>query len=165
MNKKIIIAVFLLAAAAAVAWFFIAPNEKAKVKKQFASLSDLVSKEKGETNISMALRANSIGNLFDDKCSFDFAKHDMEGIYTPEEITSHAARGRAMFSKISLKFYDINPEIENDNAMVDTTVRFYGEMKNSSKVYEDTREIQCKLKKVEGKWKFSEFKVVEVLKK
>ncbi|MFA6567471.1 MAG: hypothetical protein WCS96_04600, partial [Victivallales bacterium] len=74
-------------------------------------------------------------------------------------------KGRSRFSKISLDFYDIVPDIRNDVAVVETTVRFFGELKDSAKVAEETREIQCKLKKIEGKWKFTSFKVVEVLKK
>ncbi|HBC87013.1 MAG TPA: hypothetical protein DCZ94_08675 [Lentisphaeria bacterium] len=165
MKIKIIIVVVLLAVGAVIASLYLFPSEKAKIKKQFDYLSSLVSKEKGESAIVMGYRVTAIGGLFAEKCSFEFPQNEMEGEYSPEEITAHTTRGRAMFAKINLKFYDINPEIQNDDAVVDTTVRFYGEAIHSNKAHEETREIQCKLKKIDGKWKFSNFKVVEVLKK
>ncbi|HCE46817.1 MAG TPA: hypothetical protein DET40_24995 [Lentisphaeria bacterium] len=152
-------------ALSAVAVLYLFPSDRTKIKKQFGSLSSLVSKEKGESAFTMAYKVNAIANLFADSCSFEFSQHYMTGDYTPEQITSNAAKGRGQFSKISLDFYDVVPDIQNDAAVVETTVRFHGEIKDSVKVAEETREIQCKLKKIEGKWKFTSFKVVEVLKK
>ncbi|MFZ2658030.1 MAG: hypothetical protein WAX69_24070 [Victivallales bacterium] len=165
MKLKIIIILILIAVLAAFAALYLFPGDRTKIKKQFDSLSTLVSKEKGESAFTMAYKVNAIANLFADSCSFEFSQNYMAGDYTPEQITSNAAKGRSQFSKISLDFYDIVPDIQNDAAVVETTVRFHGEIKDSAKVAEETREIQCRLKKIEGKWKFAGFKVVEVLKK
>jgi hypothetical protein len=165
MKFKIIIAVILLALFAVFAVLYLFPSDRSKIRKQFETLSILVSKEKGESAFTMAYKVNALASLFADSCSFEFSQNYMAGEYTPEQITSHAAKGRSRFSKISLDFYDIVPDIRNDVAVVETTVRFFGELKDSAKVAEETREIQCKLKKIEGKWKFTSFKVVEVLKK
>lgn len=165
MNLKIIITVIFIAGASVLASLYLFQSDKAKIKKQFDSLSKLVSKEKGESNIIMAYKVNALASLFADSCSFEFSKNYMAGEFTPEQITSHAVKGRSQFSKISLDFYDIIPDMQKDSAVVEATVRFYGKLKDSAKVTEDTREIQCKLKKTDGKWKFTNFKVVEVLKK
>ena len=165
MKLKVITIAVILTVAAYLSVLYLFPGDKAKIKKQFDSLSSLVSKEKGESAFTMAYKVNALANLFADSCSFEFSKNYMTGDYTPEQITSHAVKGRSQFSKISLDFYDIVPDIQNDVAVVETTVRFHGEIKDSAKVAEETREIQCRLKKIEGKWKFTSFKVVEVLKK
>jgi len=165
MKIKLLVFLVIAVAATAFAALYLFPSDRTKIKKQFDSLSSLVSKEKGESAFAMAYKVNAIANLFADSCSFEFYKNYMTGDYTPEQITSNAVKGRGQFSKISLDFYDIVPDIQNDAAVVETTVRFHGEIKDSAKVAEETREIQCKLKKIEGKWKFTSFKVVEVLKK
>jgi hypothetical protein len=165
MKIKITIALILLAVLAVLASFYLFPSDRAKIKKQFDSLSNFVSKEKGESALTMAYKVNALATLFADSCSFEFSQNYMTGEFSPEQITSHTTKGRSQFSKISLNFYDIVPEIRNDAATVETTVRFHGELKDSAKVAEDTREIQCSLKKTDGKWKFTGFKVVEVLKK
>ncbi len=165
MKLKVLILLVVLVASAALAYLYLFPSDNKKIKKQFSSLSGLVSKEKGESAFAMAYKVNALATLFADKCSFAFSQNAMSGEYTPEEITTQATRGRLQFSKISLDFYDIVPDIKNDIAVVETTVRFHGEIKDSVKVAEETREVECKLKKIEGKWKFTDFKVVEVLKK
>lgn len=165
MNFKIIIAVIFLALFAVFAVLYLFPSDRAKIRKQFETLSILVSKEKGESGIIMAYKVNALASLFADNCSFEFSQNYMAGEYSPEQITSHATKGRAQFSKISLTFYDIVPDIQKDVAVVETTVRFNGEIKNSARFAEETREIQCRLNKIDGKWKFTSFKVVEVLRK
>ena len=165
MKLKVLVVLVLVVAAAIFAALYFFPGDRTKIKKQFNSLSSLVNKEKGESAFTMAYKVNALANLFADSCSFEFSQNYMAGEYTPEQITSHAVKGRSQFSKISLDFYDIVPDISNDVAVVETTVRFHGEIKDSAKVAEETREIQCKLKKIDGKWKFTNFKVVEVLKK
>jgi len=165
MKIKLLVFLVIVVAVAALAYLYLFPGDKAKIRKQFDSLSSLVSKEKGESAFAMAYKVNAMANLFADSCSFEFSQHYMTGEYTPEQITSNAAKGRGQFSKISLDFYDVAPDIKNDVAVVETTVRFHGEIKDSVKTVEETREVQCKLKKIEGKWKFTGFKVVEVLKK
>jgi hypothetical protein len=163
---KIKFLVFLVIVVAALfSALYLFPSDRAKIRKQFESLSNLVSKEKGESAFTMAYKVNALASLFADNCSFEFSQNYMAGEYSPEQITSHAAKGRSQFSKISLNFYDIVPDIQNDVAVVETTVRFNGEIKNSAKFAEETREIQCRLNKIDGKWKFTNFKVVEVLKK
>ena len=165
MKIKITMTVILLAVIAVLASLYLFPGDKIKIKKQFEALSNFVSKEKGESAFTMAYKVNALASLFADSCSFEFSQNYMTGEFTPDQITSHATKGRSRFLKISLKFYDIVPDIRNDVAIVETTVRFHGELRDSAKFAEETREIQCNLKKMDGKWKFTNFKVVEVLKK
>ena len=162
---RILVLLIFVAVAVVIAVFFLFPSDKTKIRRQFESLSSLVSKEKGESGIAMVYKTNALAALFADSCSFEFSQNAMSGEYTPEQITSNAAKGRAQFSRISLDFYDIIPDIKDDVAVVETTVRFHGEIKDSARVAEETREIQCRLKKIDGKWKFSCFRVVEVLRK
>ncbi|MCX6985250.1 MAG: hypothetical protein NT118_10950, partial [Lentisphaerae bacterium] len=91
MKIKITITVILLAVVSVLASHYLFPSDKTKIKKQFESLSNLVSKNKGESAVIMAYKVNVLASLFADSCSFEFSQNYMAGEYSPEQITSHAA--------------------------------------------------------------------------
>jgi hypothetical protein len=85
--------------------------------------------------------------------------------FTPVEISSYAANSRIAFSELSLKFYDLNIEFpEKGLATVLLTAKLKGKLMGGDFV-DETREVQCVLKKTDRRWLFSEIEVVEVLKK
>ncbi len=64
-----------------------------------------------------------------------------------------------------MEFYDLNISFPEEGlARVSLTGRLTGESPGKENVNE-IRELECVLKKIEGKWLFSEFEIVEVLKK
>ena len=139
-------------------------NEKKKIKKQFAKLTEYVSKQPKEGNISMVFKTQSMSSLFADSCEIEIPGTPLTGNYSPEEISSNVARAKMHFSSISLNIYDIEVEIADENhASAVFTASFKASSKNREA--EETREISSSLVKVEGKWKFSGFKLVEVLEK
>jgi hypothetical protein len=140
-------------------------DEKQKIINQFSRLSSYVSKEPGESTVQMALKANSLIELFSDECELEVPHEFLTGIYSPQEIAANVSRGRMMFKNISLKFYDISVDIkESEKAFAPATVHFRGNMTNG-KTVEEIREIKAELLKKDKSWIFKKFEVVETLKK
>jgi hypothetical protein len=140
-------------------------SEERKVKKQFALLSEWVSKDPKEDSFAMARRVRSIGTLFGENCVIKTPFDSFSGRYKREEIPGYAVRGRSYFSSLDLKFYDLGISFpEKGMADVTVTARLTGTSSAGEQV-EETRELKCILKKPEKKWLFSEIEVVEVLKR
>lgn len=143
--------------------FFQSPEKK--VKKQIDLLSEWVLKDTGENMFTMAHKVKSIGTLFAEHCEFKADLIAFSGSYTPEEVSSYAARTRLLFSNISLRFYDLYVAFpQKEMATVTLTARLTGKL-TSGEAVDETHDLECVLKKIEEKWLFSEVKVVEVLKK
>ncbi len=140
-------------------------SEEKRVKKQFRLLSDWASKEKKENLLATARRAQNIGALFAQKVEFNTRFAPFSGTLTPEEISGCAARSRSLFSTFDLKFYDFQIQFpERGTAEVNLTARAKGKMLGGE-LLNETHEVECRLTKVDNKWLFSRFEVVEVLKK
>ncbi len=140
-------------------------SEEKRVKKQFHLLAESVSKPPGETPIAMAQKLKNVGPLFSENCGLDIPSYSLTGRYSREEIAGYAAKGRSYFSELSLRFYDLVvtfPEAETAKATL--TARVTGKSNMGEQVNE-AHELESVLKKTEKKWLFSQFSVVEVLKK
>ncbi len=165
MKIKATIFIVFVVAAAVGAFLYFRGGEEGKVRKQFERLAFAVSKEPGEGNISMALKMETLPTLFADSCDVEIPQSPLIGQYSPEEITSNATRARMHFSSLTLKFYDMTVEFpEKDRARVEFTARLTGSAKGE-KAVDEVREIAGTLRKIDKKWLFDPFRVVEVLKK
>jgi hypothetical protein len=132
---KSIAILVLLGIIASLAILYFFPSDEKKVKRQFALLAQWASKDPDEKPLAMAQRVKKIGSLFAEKCNLHFPGHSISGTL-PEER----------------------------KAQVALTGRLTGKAQSGESL-DETRELLCVLKKVEDKWLFSEFEVVEVLKK
>jgi len=162
---KYLIVVLLIVMVGISVTFLFFPSEEKKVKKRFALLSEHMSKDSGENTFIMANKIKGISVLFGENCNFTVSDYSLSGNYTREEISGIALRGRAHFSTLGLKFYDLKVSFpEKDLAQVNLTARLTGKSVYGEHV-DETRELMCLLKKVEKKWLFSSFEVIEVLKR
>jgi hypothetical protein len=162
--KTILIALLILIVGILTTVFFF-PSEEKKVRKQFALLSEWVLKNPGESTFTMAHKIKMIRTLFAESCELIVPVHSLSGIYTREEISSMALRSRAQFFDLSLKFYDLNISFpERGVAKVNLTGRLTGKS-TLGEYMDETRELDCLLKKIEKKWLFVQLEVIEVLKK
>jgi hypothetical protein len=165
VKMKYLIVALLIVFAGISAIFLFFPNEEKAVKKRFALLSEHVSKDSGENTFIMANKIKGISALFGENCNFAVSDYSLSGNYTREEISGIALRGRAHFSTLDLKFYDLKVSFpEKDLAQVNLTARLTGRSTYGEHV-DETRELICLLKKVTEKWLFSNFEVIEVLKR
>lgn len=144
---------------------YLFPSEEKKIKKQFQLLAEWVSKDPGETIMTMAYKIKNIGTLFDGTCQFKIPVYSFSGSYTPEEISSYATSGRLSFSQLDLRFYDLHIVFpEKGIAKVTLTAKLTGKLTVGEYV-DEAHELETILKKIEKRWLFSRFEVVEVLKK
>lgn len=163
-QKHVVIALllFILSVLAVLTLF---PSEEKKVKKQFEALSNVVSKEPGEYVITTARKAQEIAPLFDENCELIIPTDSVSAYFSPGEITSYVIQGRAQFSDLSLTFVDLSITFpERGTAKVVLTAKLKGKIVNGDRV-DETHEVQSTLKKINRKWLFAAFEVVEVLKK
>ncbi len=162
---KYLIVALLIGIVGILVTFLFFPNEEKKVKKRFVLLSEQMSKDSGENTFIMANKIKGISALFGENCNFTVSDYSLSGNYPREEISGIALRGRAHFSNLGLKFYDLKVSFpEKDLAQVNLTARLTGKSVYGEHV-DETRELICLLKKVEKKWLFNSFEVIEVLKR
>ena len=145
--------------------FYLLPSEEKKVKKQFHLLGEGVLKSPEENAFTMLQKMKNIGALFDEHCDLKAPSQSLSGSYTRQEISTYAGSARSSFSQLDLKFYDFHIIFpEKEVAKVTLTARLTGRSTAGEQV-DETRELECILKKIEKKWLFSSIEVVEVLKK
>jgi len=165
VKMKYLIIALLIVMVGILATLLFFPSEEKKVKKRFVLLSEYMLKDPGENTFVMANKIKGISALFGENCNFTVSDYSLSGNYTREEISGIALRGRAHFSNLGLKFYDLKISFpEKDLAQVNSTARLTGKSVYGEHV-DETRELICLLKKVEKKWLFSSFEVIEVLKR
>ena len=162
--KKIIIPIVIAVVGIwAIAYFF--PSEEKKVRKQFRLLAEWVSKDPGENTLTTVYKIKHVGTLFDTRCELKVPVYSFSGNYTADEISGYAAQGRLASSQLYLKFYDLDILFpEEGTARVTLTARLTGKL-NAGDTIDETHEVESVLKKVEKKWLFNKFEVIEVLKK
>jgi len=162
--KNIIIAALVLTIGIG-GLLYLFPSEEKKVKKQFRLLAEWVSKDPGESTMTMAFKVKNVGTLFGKICEFKIPSYSFSGSYTPEEISSYAANGRLYCSELHLKFYDLVVDFpEKGMAKVTLTAKLTGKS-NAGEYIDETHELESILRKTEKKWLFNKFEVIEVLKK
>jgi hypothetical protein len=141
------------------------PSEEKRVKKQFRLLSEWVSKSTEENAFTMLQRMKEIGSLFDAHCELKVPDQSLSGSYTREEISTYAGSARSQVSELDLKFYDLQVAFpEKEVAKVTLTARLTGRSTVGERM-DETRELECLLRKIEKKWLFSQIEVIEILKK
>ena len=141
------------------------PSEEKRVKRQFDLLSEWVSKSPEENAFTMLQKIRNIGTLFDERCEMKAPDQSLAGSYTRQEISTHAGSARSHVSQLELKFYDLRIIFpEKEIARVNLTARLTGRSTAGERV-DETRELECILRKIDKKWLFSQIEVIEVLKK
>ena len=141
------------------------PSQEKRVKRQFHLLSEWVSKSPEENAFTMLQKMKNIGTLFDEHCEMKIPDQSLSGSYTRQEVSTYAGSARSYLSQLDLKFYDLRIIFpEKEIARVNLTARLTGRSTAGERV-DETRELECVLKKIDKRWLFSQIEVIEVLKK
>ena len=145
--------------------FYLFQSEERKVKKQFHQLEEWVSKEGSENAFIMAHTTQKIGSLFAEKFALKTEMDSVSGTYTPEERSSLAARGRLLFSYLTLTFSNFDISFpEKGTAKVALVARLKGRS-TAGESMDETHELESILKKIDQRWLFSYVEMFQVLKK
>jgi hypothetical protein len=165
VKRKHIIIILLVLLIGIVAAVYCFQGEAKKIRKQFTLLSELASKDGDEGNLTMARRAHQISRLFAEKCDIKANLAFLSGTYARQEISGLAARARSQFSRLSVRFYDLNIEFpDEDTATVTVTGRASGTLRGGE-AFDDVLELECSLRKFDDSWLFTTIEAVEVLEK
>jgi hypothetical protein len=141
------------------------PSEEKRVKRQFSLLSEWVSKSSEENAFTMLQKMKNIGTLFDERCEMKIPDQSLSGSYTRQEVSTYAGSTRSYLSQLDLKFYDLHIIFpEKGIARVNLTARLTGSSTTGERM-DETRELECVLRKIDKQWLFSQIEVIEVLKK
>ena len=165
VNKNFLTGILILIAGVAVYYFFFYENDERAIQKRFDFLEENMSKKADESQISALKRLTAIKTVFTQNVYFEIENRSMAGEYLSSEIARRAGGLRAQFTRLTLKFYDVNIDLSQGlTAAVMATARITGNKKNGEQAAE-TRELEFGLKKTDGDWLISEVKAVEVLEK
>lgn len=165
VSKKYFVSGILTAILGTVIVIAVLPDEEKKVKKQFRLLSEWVSKSPEENAFTKLQKMKNVVGLFDDRCELKTDYPSLSGTYTPEEISTYVGSAHSYVSRLDLRFYDLQIVFpEKGAAQVTLTARLVGRT-TAGEQLDDTRELQCLLRKIEKKWLFSQIEVVEILKR
>jgi hypothetical protein len=155
----------VLAVIVAVGIYLFRGNESSRVQRQFRRLAESVSKTSGEGNLTMVMKTETFQRLFAPECDLEFKEQVLNGVFTPDQLVAQLVRGRSQLSTITASFPDVVTTFpENDLAVVAATARFQATHRNGQAV-DETRELECELRKIGGEWRFQRVAVVEVLKR
>lgn len=165
MRIKYLLVIVLMVVVGMVVMITLLPSEEKKVKKQFQLLSERVSKSPGENGVTLLQKIKNIGTMFDEHCEMKIPDQSVSGSYTRQEISTYAGSTRSYLSQLDLKFYDLHILFpENETARVNLTARLTG-MSTAGERIDETRELECLLRKIDHQWLFRQIEVIEVLKK
>ncbi len=163
MSYKNVLVIFILLSVAA--WWFLHEDPEAEVRDAHQELTRLLSKTEGEASSTMIFNARVLQNMFADTCEVTGDAEMLAGSYTPEEMVSTIIRVQGMFLSIDLTFHELVIELPAaDDAIVNFTAVLVGQslMEGEEKAGE-TRQVISRMRKVEGKWLFAEFRLAKVI--
>ena len=160
--RKLMVILILLAAAA---WWFLHEDPEAEVRNAHHELTRLLSKSVGEASSTMIINARVLQSMFADTCRVTGDAEMLAGSYTPEEMVSTIIRVQALFLKIDLTFHELAINFPAaDDAVVNFTAVLVGQSKLEGEgEAAETREVVSRMRKVEGEWLFSEFRLAKVI--
>jgi len=165
VSYKNVLVIFVLLAAAA--WWFLHEDPEAEVRDAHQELTRLLSKVEGDASSTMIINARLLQNLFADTCVVTGDAEMLAGSYTSEEMVSTIIRIQALFLSIDLTFHELVIEFPAaDDAIANFTAVLVGQsvMEGEGEVEAaETREVISRMRKVEGKWRFAEFRLAKVL--
>ena len=110
MNVKTLVAAAVLAAAGITAFFWYFQSDEARIKKRFKSIAELASKSGDEHELTTAVTAKKIADMFADTCGIDIPSYDISRTYAKNDIPAHVMGARSRYTDILLKFHDITIE-------------------------------------------------------
>ncbi len=162
MNYKSVLVIFILLSASA--WWFLHEDPEAEVRDAHQELTRLLSKTEGEASSTMILNARVLQNMFADTCEVTGDAEMFGGSYTPEDMASTIIRVQAMFLRIDLTFHKLVIEFPAaDDVFVNFTAVLVGQnLLEGEGEAAETREVISRMRKVEGKWLFAEFRLAKV---
>lgn len=160
-----IITVSVIVLFSTIAFFWLFQSDEAKIKKRFKTIAELSSKGSDEHELTAALSARKIGDMFADTCRVEVPSYNISRTYANENIPPHVLGIRSRYSQISLKFHDLDIHFPEEGIARVMSTAFMEAVWYSGEPVREVHEIVCWLKAFEKDWFFYQIKVVSVLEK
>jgi len=111
VTRRNVLVMLVLVAAMALAWWRLHPSEPRRIRRQLDRLANSISKSEAEGAAVLALKMNSLADLFESEVEIDLVDFAGNGLYDATELSSHVARLRPSCRAIALSFHDVRIEI------------------------------------------------------
>lgn len=149
---------------AAATWWFFHENPEAEVRNAHQELSRLLSKTEGESAGAILLDAHILKGLFAEACEVTGDDTALVRSYTPDEMVSMILQVQGVFLHADLVFHELIIDFPTENnALVNFTAVLIGRSKiEGEEAVAETREVVSRLQKIDGKWLFSNFKLIKL---
>lgn len=163
VNMKTIIAAAVLVVAGIIALFWYFQSDEARIKKRFNTIAELVEKSPDEHELTAAVNARRIGDMFADTCQIEIPSYNISRAYAKEDIPPHVMGARSRYSDIVMKFHDIDIDFPEEGIARVTFTAYVEAVWISGEAVREVHEIACWLEKIEKDWFFNQIEVVTVL--
>ncbi len=163
-RRIVLLSMLLLLAGGALRHLLKSP--KHLVIERFHRLADALGKEPEDGTSRLVLDMKSLEGLLHDPCVYNLRRYNLQRTMSPQEAVSEAVRVRQAMSRMEVTFHDFQVELAADEktCRVRCTVRVLAKWRHGPE-RQDVAELDCELRKIDGKWRFAKFAEVLVLEK
>ncbi|MGI5868995.1 MAG: hypothetical protein ACOX9C_06105 [Kiritimatiellia bacterium] len=163
LRKALVAAAAVMLASAFLLWM-LRDDEAGRVRKRFDELADLAEVAPGAHIIATGLASSNLGELFTDPATLRTPLYDLGGgAYSRQQIVQNAAAIKGGCERLALEFIDLKTHFPSPDTAVSTvTIRVRGTHRAAGS-FDETRELECRLVKEDGAWRFADCTVVDVL--
>jgi hypothetical protein len=165
INIKTLIVAAILAVGGILVLFWYFQSDEARIKKQFTTIAKLASRSGEEHELTAAVAAKKIGDMFADTCVIEIPSYRISRVYAKKDLPGHVMGARSRYTDISLDFHDIIIDFPEEETAQVTLTAYVEAVWLSGQSVREVHEIACRLEKVERDWFFHQIEVVTVLEK
>jgi len=165
VNIKNTIIIGLACIAGIIAFFWFYQTDEAKIKKRFTVISEQAAKESDETELTAALKAKQLSDMFTSSCRIIIPSESVSATLPKSDISAHIMAARLRYSKIILRFYDIKIEFPKETVADVSLTASLTAKTTSGEPVDEIHELKCVMDKIEKDWFFSGVEEVDVLEK
>lgn len=165
LRQATIVVAAVLVAGTLLHWM-LRDDEAARVRKRFDRLAELAEVAPGAHIVATGLASRGLADLFTDPATLRTPLHELGGgTYSRQQIAQNALALKGGCERLTLTFVDLETRFPSSgNAVSTVTARLKGVHRTGGE-FAETRELECRLVKADGEWRFADCTVVEVLKR
>ena len=157
MNKKILLLLILFTAATV---YLLLPSDEKKIRSNLSSLAEYCSSSREEAALAVIKKVALAAKLCSDPCNVEIESLSIAHQFTRKELTDHILMMKKTMPNTLFTFHDTLIEFpEKNSASLATTLRLKGQMQDNR--FTDAYEFNISAEKIDSKWLFSSFTVVE----
>ena len=155
IRRAIVYVVFF--AAAASLWLF-THSERAQIKRVFADVERLASKEPSEPVFESIARSQALSRHFKDGCLIVHLGYGLRTMYSREDIAGGMLLFRSASGKIAVAFRELDVSVEGGKARVQGCCDYSGSDSTWQGFKPRSEIFSANLEKLGGKWLVSKIK-------